>query len=280
VPVRIASRRQTAKRGLAQRAAERIAYRFSNAIIANCDAARAELIKEGVRADKIATIHNGLDIERVTPRISLDEAVNSLGLPRDRSFVTIVANLRSDMKDHPSFLRAASLVRRSVPQAAFVIAGEGHLLEPMRKLAGELGLAESVFFIGRCERLAELLALSQVCVLSSTSEGFANAILEYMAASRPVVATEVGGAREAIADGETGHLVRAGDYETMAARIVALLRDPRAAGQMGRQARKRVEQRFSIETQLVRTMSLYDALLAGQSVFRHAKPVHTELTRG
>lgn len=281
VPVRIASRRQTAKRDFAQRTAERIAYRFSNAIVANCYAAGTDLINEGVRAEKIARIHNGLDLDRVTPRISACEALDALHLPRDRSFVTIVANLRSDMKDHPTFLRASSIVRRAVPSAAFVIAGEGNLLEPMRKLALELGLADSVFFIGRCEQLAELLAVSRVCVLSSTTEGFANAILEYMAASRPVVATEVGGAPEAIADGITGHLVQPGDYETMAARIVSLLRDPESAEQMGRRGRETVEQRFSCEAQLARTMSLYDGLLeARQSALRHPKPVLTELTRG
>ena len=123
------------------------------------------------------------------------------------------------MKDHPTFLRAAKRVHEAVPEAAFVLAGEGRLTDSLRALAAELGLARDAFFIGRCSRIAELLAVSDVCVLSSKAEGFSNSILEYMAAARPVVVTNVGGAREAVAEGETGYLVEAGDDETMAARI-------------------------------------------------------------
>src|SRR5207302_925678 len=128
-----------------------------------------------------------------------------------RRFVTIVANLRHAVKDHPTFLRAAQRVKSQVPEAAFLIAGEGELLEPMRGLAAQLGLAQDVFFIGRCGNVADLLALSEVCVLSSIAEGFSNAILEYMAAARPVVATDAGGVREAVHDGETGYIVPVGD---------------------------------------------------------------------
>ena len=73
-----------------------------------------------------------------------------------------------------------------------------------------------VFFVGRSQKVAELLSVSDVCALSSTAEGFSNAILEYMAAARPVVVTDVGGAREAVIEGETGYLVSAGCDEQMA----------------------------------------------------------------
>ena len=71
----------------------------------------------------------------------------------------------------------------------------------------ELGIEDSTFFLGRCENVAELLSISESCVLSSKAEGFSNSILEYMAAARPVVATDVGGAREVVSEGETGYLV-------------------------------------------------------------------------
>lgn len=281
VPVRIASRRQTAKRDMAQRIAERTAYRLSHAIIANCQAAGRELITEGVPAEKIHTIHNGLDLERVTAISSHDEELAGFNLPRGRSFVTIVANLRLAMKDHPTFLRAARIVRRFVPEAAFVIAGEGDLIADMRRLAAELGIEDDVFFIGHCDRVAELLALSRVCVLSSTSEGFSNAILEYMAASRPVVATEVGGAGEAIDDGQTGYLVSPGDHASMAARIVSLLLNPNEAREIGTRGRIAVEQKFSCEAQLARTLNLYeDLLVSRQPASLPVKPVRSELTRG
>ena len=281
VPVRISSRRQTAPRSRPQRLAERAAYRLSHIVLTNCEAARNELIKEGVPAQKISTIHNGLNLDRLSPRMSRDEALTLLGLPRGRRFVTIVANLRLAMKDHPMFLRAALRVKGSMPDAAFVIAGEGELTDTMRDLAVRFGLASDVFFIGHCDRVADLLALSDVCVLSSTSEGFSNAILEYMAASRPVVATEVGGAREAIIEGETGYLVHPGDDEAMAERIVSVLRHPHRAREMGELGRAIVEQKFSSDKQLSLTVNLYNRLLEAAPLdARNATEVQSELTRG
>ena len=74
----------------------------------------------------------------------------------------------------------------------------------------------STFFLEGCEHVSDLLSISDVCVLSSKAEGFSNSILEYMAAARPVVATDVGGAKEAIVEGETGYLVKSGDENGMA----------------------------------------------------------------
>src|SRR5204863_3404557 len=136
-------------------------------------------------------------------------------------------------------------VHEAVPEAAFVLAGEGRLTDSLRALAAELGLERDAFFIGRCRRIAELLAVSDVCVLSSTAEGFSNSILEYMAAARPVVATDVGGAREAIVDSQTGYLVRSDDDAAMSERIVALLRDPSLARAMGKRGRHVIEEKFS-----------------------------------
>jgi glycosyltransferase involved in cell wall biosynthesis len=148
-----------------------------------------------------------------------------------------------------------------VPEAAFVLAGEGELKDSLRALAAELGLAGDVFFTGRCERVAELLGVSDICVLSSTAEGFSNSILEYMAAARPVVATDVGGAREAVVEGETGYLVSAGDDEAMAARLIALLDDPEKARRMGERGRLVIERKFSCAAQLESTLDLYQRLL-------------------
>jgi L-malate glycosyltransferase len=266
VPVRIASRRETGglRNGI-RRWGERRAFHLSHAVIANAEAVRRELISEGVRSEKIVTVYNGLDIERVATQSNYprDEALNLLGLPHDapRRFVTIVANVRHPVKDHPMFLRAARRVRDALPQTAFVIAGEGELMESLRSLAVELGIERDVFFIGRCERVAELLSVSEVCVLSSKAEGFSNAILEYMAASRAVVATDVGGAREAIIEGETGYLVASGDDTMMAERIISLLNDPKRTREMGERGRRIVEEKFSCEAQLERTEKLYDELM-------------------
>lgn len=268
--VRIASRRETGgMRSRAQMFIQQRAFVRAHAVVANAEAVRRELIAEGVSAEKVKTIHNGLDLTRVTPPVELDraDALAQLGLADaiPRKLVTIVANMRHPVKDHRTFLRAAKRVHAEVADAAFVLAGEGELLEPLRGFAAELGLSQDTFFIGRCARIAELLAVSEVCVLSSTHEGFSNSILEYMAASCPVVVTDVGGAREAVVNEETGYLVPPGDDEAMAAWIISLLRDPSRAVEMGRRGRHVVEERFSCETQLSRTEELYGTLLAAGS---------------
>lgn len=286
-PARVASKRETEGfRTPAQKRAERVAYRTAHAVVANAEAVRQYLIQQGVPAAKVVTHYNGIDTARVTPPAGLTRAaaLAALGLPADdghapRRFVTIVANINHPVKDHPTFLRAARRVRESVSDAAFVVAGEGRLLEELRALADGLGVGREVFFVGRCRNLAELLFVSDVCVLSSTAEGFSNSILEYMAAARPVVATDVGGAREAVTEGETGHLVPAGDDEALAARVVSLLGDPARARAMGERGRRVVNEKFSCDAQLARTHGLYESLLARRApadVRRGARGVRGE----
>jgi glycosyltransferase involved in cell wall biosynthesis len=258
VPVRVASRRETTGwRTEKQKFVERLAYRLAHKIVANAEAVRDQLVKEGVSTEKIVTLYNGLDLDRVKPVSGLKraEALSSFGLPCDDGlqFVTIVANLRHPVKDHPTFLRAAARVRAARPAARFIIAGEGELTEAMRGLAKELGIERETFFIGGVGSVAELLAASDVCVLSSRAEGFSNSILEYMAAGRPVVVTDVGGAREAAIDEETGFIVPPGDSAAMASRIVELLGRPELAREMGERGRLRVEREFSCRAQLERT---------------------------
>jgi L-malate glycosyltransferase len=269
VPVRVASRRESAVRPASQRLVERSAYRAAHAVIANCEEVRQQLIREGVPAQKVRTIYNGLDPARVQAQVDRREVLRTLNLPEQARFVTIMANMRAHvrhpepacLKDHPTFLRAAQLVHEKVPGAAFLIAGEGELKEATQELARTLGIAERTFFIGRCQDVGAVLSISDVCVLSSRSEGFSNAILEYMAAGRPVVSTDVGGAREAVVHGESGYLVPAGDHERMGDHIAALLLEPEKARAMGERGRQIVSEKFSSLKQLQNVESLYNELL-------------------
>lgn len=275
---RVASKRESEGfRTSAHERLERLAFRFANRVITNAEAVRGQLIQQGVPAAKVQTIYNGIDLERVTAKLNANEAQARLGLPLEgRRFITIVANVNHRVKDHPTFLRAAQRVRAVVSDAAFIVAGEGSLLEEYRALAAQLGLSNDVFFIGRCERVGDLLSISDVCVLSSQAEGFSNSILEYMGAARPAVVTDVGGAREAVVDGETGYIVPAGDDEKMAARIVSLLNEPYRACQMGELGRRVVEEKFSCATQLARTEALYEELLTGRAPGQHTLAIQGE----
>ena len=261
---RIASKRETTgTRTPAQTTVERYAFRLAHAVVANAGAVKEQLIAEGVSSNKVAIIYNGIELSRFNQNGNAVEALQRLNLVsiQDRPVITMVANFEYRIKDHPMLLRTAQRVKAEVPEAVFVIAGDGELREETQKIADELGLRESCRFIGRCASVPDLLAASDICVLSSQAEGFSNSILEYMAAARAVVATDVGGASEAIVEGETGYLVKAGDDHAMAERIISLLRDPDRRREMGLSGRRLVEQRFSCGSRLASTSALYQKFL-------------------
>ncbi len=140
VPARIAFRGDTGGwRSEAQEFVERRwSYRLAHSIHANSDAVKRFLIKSGVPERKIMTVYNGLDMNRVLPPagITREQVLDRLGLPKqNRKFVTIVANMRHEIKNHPMFLRMAQRVRTAVPEAAFVLAGEGELVQQTKDLA-------------------------------------------------------------------------------------------------------------------------------------------------
>lgn len=261
VPLAIASKRETGgMRSKWQKRIEKFAFRQANAIVANAEAVKKYLITEGVAGDKIKVIYNGLDLERLKPKQTDRRAICAeLGLPLDKNlkFITLVANLRHRVKNQPMFLRAAEKVLRKFPNAHFVLAGEGELRESLEKQAKELKIAENTYFIGRCAQVPELLSVSFTGVLTSFNEGFSNAILEYMAARLPVVATRVGGAGEAVAEGETGFLVESDDDAALANRLIELLSDEEKARKFGARGREVVEEKFSLRAQLENTLKLY-----------------------
>jgi len=261
---RIASKRETTgTRTKAQTTVEHLAFRLAHAVVANAAAVKEQLVAEGLSSDKVVVIHNGIDLSRFRENGTATEALQRLSLQSisGHPIITMVANFEYRIKDFPMLLRAAQRVKPEFPEALFVIAGEGYLRGETEKLAEELGLKKSCLFIGRCASVPDLLAASDICVLSSQAEGFSNSILEYMAAGRAVVATDVGGASEAIVEGETGHLVQAGDDRSMAQRLISLLRDPTKSLNMGLKGRRLVEQRFSTENRLANTSTLYRKFL-------------------
>jgi L-malate glycosyltransferase len=266
VPVRIASRRDMGGVGTnGRRRVEGTLFRLADKVVTNAEAVGQHLIGQGVTAAKIVTIHNAVDPERVRPQLSRHDALELFGLPSDRRFVVMVANLRHDVKDHPTFLRAARRVGDVVSASAFVVAGHGPLSPQIVRLANSLGIHDNVFFVGHCTAIGDLLGLAEVCVLCSKSEGLSNAILEYMAAGRPVVATDVGGSREAVVHGQTGYLVAAADDQELAERVVALLDDPAKARAMGERGRQRASDCFSCALLVQRTIRLYESILQAKT---------------
>ena len=256
VPIRIASRREEPKRARIKRFAERLAYKMSTAVIANCDLIREGLIGEGVPARKVIPVYNSVAVG-LFDQMGEQHTTQAAG----GRVVTLVANLRP-VKDHATFLRAVRRVIEGSGDATFVLAGEGELESSLRDLACRLGIERHVRLIGRCDDVPSLLQRSDICVLSSISEGFSNAVLEYMAAGKPVVSTKAGGTAEAVIDGYNGFLVDPGDDVEMAERIVMLLDHPGLAVEMGERGRRLAAEKFSRRRQLETIEQLYERLLA------------------
>ncbi|MGH9957950.1 MAG: glycosyltransferase, partial [Pyrinomonadaceae bacterium] len=130
LPVRVASMRETAgMRSASQKQVQRVAYSLAHQIVANSNAVREKLIGDGTSAEKVTVVYNGLDTRRLATRALRSESLSQLGLPADetrpRRYVSIVANMRHEVKDYPMFLRSARPVRDALPDAAFLLAGEG-----------------------------------------------------------------------------------------------------------------------------------------------------------
>jgi len=265
VSVRIASKRETGgMRSGSQKLAEKIAFGQATAIIANSAAVQDFLQVSGIDKKKIHTIYNGIGVDRFEvvnrDRVSI---CKKLGVPASENyrFITLVANLRHDVKNVPMLLRTAKRVLEKQHDVHFIIAGEGELEPQLKESAAISGIADKVHFIGRCDDVPAMLNISYACVLTSTAEGFSNSILEYMAAGNPVVATNVGGASEAIVDGETGFLVASDDDVALADRLIELLDHKTKASAFGVKGKLIAGEKFSQLTQLQATLELYKSQL-------------------
>lgn len=223
----------------------RFLNRFSDRVMANAEVVRERIVEaEGLPAAKVDVIYQGVDMVRFSPGQAKAGACGALGIPAGSLVVTIVANLRP-VKDHELFLRAAKLVAARVPNAVFLLAGRGELQPSLEGLASELGIRERVFFTNGQGRVVDYLGETAVGCLTSHSEGFSNAILEYMAMGLPVVATDVGGNAEAI--GDTGFLVKERTPDAFASPVIQLLEDDALRADLGARAMKRCRSRFEID---------------------------------
>ncbi|MBX3290097.1 MAG: glycosyltransferase [Acidobacteria bacterium] len=261
-PVRISSKRETlGLRSPMQDRFEGAVFSMSHAIVVNSNAVVSLLKDRGIGPDTIKLIYNGLDVDRLRPsKADRQKIAEDLHLPGNDNirFVTMVANLRHEVKNHPMFLRSASRVIKKSSSVHFVLAGEGPLADSLMESANAMGIANNVHFIGRCSNVPDLLKISSIGVLTSYAEGFSNSIIEYMAAGLPVVATDVGGASEAVRSGETGFLVESNDDEALSKKILFLLNDKRSVVEFGELGRQRALEKFSLKAQLEKTLSLYN----------------------
>jgi glycosyltransferase involved in cell wall biosynthesis len=225
-----------------------------------------------VSAQKFITIENGVDLEVHRYSASAREKMRQNFSFTESEFLFGIIGRLTPPKNHANFLASAALIHAELPDARFVIVGDGALREMLEARVVELGLAEVVLFTGFRDDISEIMSMLDVLVFSSDWEGLPVTLLEGMAAERPIVATEVGGIPAVVGESDAALLVPAADPAALARACVQLATDPELCRGIGQAALNRVQSAYSIDAMLDRTVALYESLLANAGV----KDAHSE----
>ena len=245
---------------------ERVATALTTSVVCVCETVRESHATRFPRAARrFVTVLNGISAAPALP--SRAEARAALGLgPQERVALT-VGSLTPQKAQHV-LLEAFARVVAEVPGSRLLIAGEGPLHSALQARRDALGLAESVWFLGAREDVADLLLAADVFTLSSRREGLPVTLLEAMRAGRAVVVTRAGGCAEAVTEGVSGALVPVDAAASLGAALGALLADPGRCARMGEAGRERWAREFTAERMVRETERLYEAALAGAGAAR------------
>ncbi|MCG2711506.1 MAG: glycosyltransferase family 4 protein [Candidatus Omnitrophica bacterium] len=220
--------------------------------------------REGVKEGKIAVIYNGVDINAFNESFNLEAIKQSFNIGGQEKIIGMIAGVRP-IKGYEYFIEAANLILKRTNKAKFLIVGwydkQDEYYKKLKKLIGEYGIEDKIIFTGGRSDIPEMLALIDIFVLSSINEGFPNAVIEAMAAGKPVVATNSGGTSEAIVDGEMGILVEPRNPNLLAEAVLTLLGDKGMRDDMGRAGKQRAMQLFNKDAMIKNIENLFEELL-------------------
>ncbi len=231
-------------------------YRQVDCFICASAAIRKMLVGDGVPERRAVVVHEGVDLGRIeaAPPAPLHE---DLWLPHQAPVVGNVAALVPH-KGHRHLIDAATVVLPRVPDARFVIAGEGELRPTLERQIHDHRLEKHVYLTGFRPDVLSLHKAFDIFVMSSVTEGLGTSVIDAMACGRPVVATTAGGIPELVVDGETGVLVAPRDHDAMALAITTLLKDEALRRRMGEAGRARARRLFSAERMVQDTLRVYE----------------------
>jgi len=259
VPVLISKRSLEPQQTLKQVFLCRIADARADALLVNShEVWRHAREVGGCRPDKLRLVPNGIDIDRY-------RKPSSNGFHGPRPIIGTVLRLEA-VKGPDSFVEMAGRVAAEMPEARFVVVGDGNMRPDLERLGASLGLGDRLQLLGERDDVAEILPTFSVFLLPSLIEGMSMALLEAMAAARPIVATSVGGNLDLIRDGETGLLVAPGRPDEMAAAVLRLLKDPGWAKRLGGAAQTLVMNHYSADAMVQRIERIYSELLDEKGV--------------
>jgi glycosyltransferase involved in cell wall biosynthesis len=263
IPVLSNRRDMGYKTRLPHRLAYKLFGRYFDGVITVSDAVKNEIINRGwVKEGKVWSIHNGINVEEYSNHVDRESVKRSIGIKADQYVVGLIANIKK-IKGIRYFLNAASLICARKSGIEFVIVGHdlneaGNSMKDMKCLAEVMNIADKVHFLGGRKDIADLISIFDVAVIASLSEGFSNVLLEYMACGRPVVATDVGGNREAVIYGATGLLVPPENSQQLAGAISVFLDNRELALRYGLAGKKRAEKEFSLERMIEKYETIFE----------------------
>jgi len=266
-PLLISSRRDM---GILRSAKHALAYRVMSPLFDRVLAVSQQVRNHCIRQERldpqrVFVLYNGVELHRI-PNDPAQATRASMGLLGASHIVTTVANIKP-VKGLDILVRTAARVRCQFPRAVFLVVGDFHdklyVAQLMRSIR-ELGVYDNVRLVGARDDIFPILRASDIFFLPSRSEGFSNALIESMACGLPAVATDVGGNSEALEHGRSGFLIPPNDPDTAADRILLLLHDALRRREMGAEARRVVESRFSADIMGQQLAELYDLLLSSR----------------
>lgn len=223
-----------------QKLADRLLCQFIDRAIAVSKSVKDScVIKRKMREDNVFIMHNGIPLKDfVTPEEGrINDERDRLGVPPGCKVIGTVAKLREE-KGIIYLLQSAVKVLSIFSDTCFLIAGDGLLREELEKHSKRLGIDSKVIFAGFCHNIPVILSIMDIVVIPSLTEGSPLALLEAMAMEKPIVATNVGGIKEILIDGETGLLVPSKNPEALAEKIFFLFNNPNQAIYLGRKAKE------------------------------------------
>jgi len=230
---------------LMQKFLDKITAPLSHVIYSCSEAVTEFLVRDvGIKREIIVTIPNGIDINSFSLEVDRNKKYKELGLGSCSKVVGAVSRLYEPTKGIKILLEASKIVQSKM-DSELLIVGSGKDEERLKKMAEDSGI--KALFLGERDDVAEILQVMDVFVLPSLSEGFPVVILEAMAAGISVVATDVGGNREVVLDGETGFIVEPGNPDKLAEKIKELLENDEMRNKFGEAGFKRVKENFSID---------------------------------
>lgn len=240
---------------LKRHALSRWKYRQVDCFVCASSAIEKMLLADGIPASRVVTVHEGVDLERIAAAPPADLR-GELWLPHDAPIVGNVAALVPH-KGQRHLIDAAALVVRQLPDARFVIAGEGALRPALERQIRDRRLDKHVFLIGFRPDVLSVHKAFDLFAMSSVTEGLGTSLLDAMACAKAIVATEAGGIPDVVENGVTGHLVPPRDDRAMADAIAALLTDDARRRAMGEAGLTRVREQFSVERMVLETLAVY-----------------------